>query len=114
MKNTPYEILLLRHAESIKNIKHIHGGLGEELTQLGVEQALRVAQSLIDYGFSNLKIFSSNSYHTLATAQIIGKELDKIIEQPIQFKPLYLGIADGISDEELKILDINSYSLFKR
>lgn len=102
MKNLPYKIILMRHAESIKNVKKIHGGQGEDLTDEGIRQAKEVAQVIhdqIDCG--NLKIYTSTSYHTTATAKIIAQSLNLTIEQPIFFMPLNLGIADGLSEDEL-------------
>lgn len=114
MKNLPYKIILMRHAESIKNVKKIHGGHGEELTDKGVNQAEEIAEIIrtqIDY--KNLKIFSSTSYHTNATAKIIAERLNLSVEQPIHFKPLNLGIADGLSEEELTRIAPETQKLFE-
>ena len=40
-----HKIILMRHAESVKNIKKIHGGKGESLTEYGKAQAIKVAKS---------------------------------------------------------------------
>lgn len=102
MRNLPYKIILIRHAESVKNVKKIHGGQGEALTDKGVNQATEIAELISNkIGRESLKIFSSTSYHTNATAKIIAEYLKLKVEQPIYFKPLNLGIADGLSEEEL-------------
>lgn len=113
MKDTPYKVILIRHAQSIKNIKKIHGGSGEELTACGKVQATDAANEIKDaMDISNLKIFTSTSYHTQATANIIGETLHIAVEKPLQFRPLYLGIADGLSESELEKADYKSYQLF--
>lgn len=102
MKNIQYKIILLRHAESEKNIKKIHGGQGEALTLLGLEQAKNIARVLEKKtDIDKLKIYTSTSFHTQATANVISAELNIPVEVPLLFKPLYLGIADGKSEFEL-------------
>lgn len=102
MKNTQYRIILIRHAESVKNLKKIHGGQGEELTEKGIDQCHQIARFFKEkLDLSNTHIFASTSFHTRFTADIICKDLDIPLEKPIDFKPLYLGIADGLSEEEL-------------
>lgn len=113
MKNSPYKVILIRHAQSIKNIKKIHGGSGEELTACGKAQALNIVNVIKDaMDISTLKIFSSTSYHTQATANIIGEALNIAVEKPLQFRPLNLGIADGLSESELEKVDYRSHQLF--
>lgn len=75
------KVILIRHAESVKNLKKIHGGQGEELTELGVEQAQAIAEFLKSNSLDiNLKIYASTSFHTRATAQIIAETLKLPIE----------------------------------
>lgn len=113
MKDSLYKVILIRHGQSIKNIKKIHGGSGEELTACGKVQASNAAKVIKDIvDGSLLKIFSSTSYHTQATAKIIGEALNIAVEKPLQFRPLYLGIADGLSESELETVNYNSYQLF--
>jgi len=102
MKNLQYKIILLRHAESEKNLKKIHGGQGEALTLLGIEQAKNIAQILErKTDINKLKICTSTSFHTQATAKVISSELNIPVEVPLLFKPLFLGVADGKSEFEL-------------
>lgn len=102
-KDILYDVVLLRHAQSIKNVKKIHGGSGEELTTIGQSQAYETGEIIeIRLNKSNLKVFASTSYHTQATAQIICERLMLPLERPLLFRPLYLGIADGLSEAELK------------
>ena len=96
------KIILLRHAESEKNMKHIHGGNGEAITQNGELQVKDVAEKLrYQIDLNILKIYASTSFHTRATAKMLANSLKLEVEQPIDFKPLNLGVADGLSEHEL-------------
>lgn len=115
MKNLQYKVILLRHAESEKNIKKIHGGQGEELTESGILQAQnagKMIRSIISD--EAVKLFVSNSIHTQYTASHMSEILNIPVEKPIYFTPLNLGIADGLSEEALMNIDFNSYLLFKQ
>ncbi len=112
MTNTPSRIILLRHAQSTKNLKDIHGGKGEDLTEKGIEQCHQVAQFFKgNLDLKRLRIFASTSIHTRLTADVICKDLNLVLEKPFDFKPLYLGIADGLSREELNKKDPVSAAL---
>lgn len=112
MINTPSRIILIRHAESTKNLKDIHGGKGEDLTEKGISQCHQVAEFFKNnLDLSRLRIFASTSIHTRLTADIICKDLNLKLEKPFDFKPLYLGIADGLSREELNKIDPVSAAL---
>lgn len=109
------KVILLRHAQSTKNIKKIHGGGGEALTDLGEKQAVEIANWLTACNLNKkLKIYASTSLHTRATAQVIAQQLDINVETPFDFKPLYLGIADGLAEDELKVLSPKASELFVR
>ena len=115
MKNTLHKVVLLRHAESIKNVKKIHGGHGETLTDNGKVQAIEVAEILANsLNIETLKIFSSTSFHTRATAEIIAHQLNKGVENPLEFSPLHLGVADGLSEQELRLRYPDVQALFER
>lgn len=96
------KIILIRHAESQKNIKHIHGGNGEAITPKGDLQAQEIAELLKSkLDLCRLKIYASTSFHTRETARMIASSMKLNVEQPIDFKPLNLGVADGLSEQEL-------------
>ena len=113
MINTQHKNILLRHAESEKNKKKIHGGHGEALTLHGIEQASAIAVYLQNsINCNNLKIYTSTSLHTTATAEIIADSLHKPLEKPLFFRPLYLGVADGVSEYDLQKLYPEVHRLF--
>ena len=115
MSDTPFKIILLRHAESEKNIKKIHGGQGEALTERGVGQAVAFAHRLADLlNIGELKLLASTSFHTRRTAEIIASELGLPVEKPLDFRPLYLGVADGLSEGEMKERYPREQELFVR
>ena len=108
------KVILLRHAQSVKNLKKIHGGQGEELTDLGVNQAKEVAKLLQANHLNDLMIFASTSFHTRLTAQIIAEEMGLEVGKPISFRPLYLGIADGLSEQQLEELSPETAEKFRK
>lgn len=109
-----HKIILMRHAESVKNIKKIHGGNGEALTEFGKTQAVKVAKSISSkLNTTNLKLFSSANLHTSATAKIIAGIFNTEVEHPLDFVPLYFGIADGLSEQELTVKYPNIQLLFE-
>ncbi len=115
MSIIPYEVVLLRHAQSEKNIKRIHGGQGEALTAFGKKQAVQVSKVIREnIEQKELKVFTSSSIHTQATAIILCKELNLSLEKPLSFTPLDLGVADGLSEDELLIKYPDCYELFRR
>lgn len=97
-------ILLVRHAESIKNINDIHGGTGDELTRLGLAQAEKLVETLRKIGVKedNAVITYAPSIQTIRTAEAIIKSLNIQSCVLMDFKPLYLGVAHGLSNEEVK------------
>lgn len=97
-------VLLIRHAESTKNIKDIHGGEGEKLTAKGRQQSFDLCELLTQYGIrrKNATIFTAPSVQTLETANIISNRLDIIIKQIKDFVPMNLGVANGCSNKELE------------
>ncbi len=109
------KVILLRHAESIKNVKKIHGGLGEALTDNGVQQARNIASRIETITRpGHLKIYTSTSNHTRYTAEIIAENLKIKVEPPFGFRPLHLGIADGVSEDELMLKNPEVHMLFQQ
>lgn len=107
------KIILLRHAESIKNIKKIHGKCSEKLTEVGVQQAKNVAKYLHTFlNISTLKIFTMDSNYTKETAEILSRFFKIKINYSIDFAPINLGLADGLSDDELLLRYPETYKLF--
>lgn len=95
------KIIIIRHAQSIKNIKDIHGGNGESLTLLGQKQASALAIRLSNFGicYSNATIIYPQNVQTRETAEIISNKLTVPMYNISDFKPLYLGIVHGLSNE---------------
>lgn len=98
-------ILACRHGEAFKNLKGIYGGRGSYLTQTGVSQVKIFAEKLnklqkekhmpIDIYISCLRT------HVVESAKIIAQHLGldgKILTDP-NFKPIRLGVFDGMSRE---------------
>lgn len=94
------KIIIIRHAQSIKNLKDIHGGEGESLTSLGKEQAVALADRLSKIGicYNNATITAPLNIQTKETAEIISSKLALPQYDILDFKPLYLGIVHGLSN----------------
>lgn len=97
------KIILIRHAQSIKNLKDIHGGKGESLTALGKKQASDLADRLFKIGISyeNAIIAAPQNIQTKETEEIISEKLNLPRYDISDFRPLYLGIVHGLSNEEV-------------
>lgn len=92
--------MLLRHAKARKNIENRHGGSGSELIDEGLRQ-IEVLSSLISNNYVDFKsILYSDKPQCIQTAEELGKKL-KIKSLLIEsLQPIYLGILDGLSEEE--------------
>ncbi len=95
------KIILIRHAQSLKNIKDIHGGSGESLTSKGRNEVSSLVEKLVKMGVNcdNSVIISAPSIQTKETAEIISKKLNIINFDIPNFKPLFLGVVHGLSNE---------------
>lgn len=95
------KIILIRHAQSIKNLKDIHGGKGERLTTLGKKQASDLADRLLKIGIScdNAIIAAPSNIQTKETEKIISNLLSLPRCDISDFRPLYLGVVHGLSNE---------------
>ncbi|MFH1509945.1 MAG: histidine phosphatase family protein [Candidatus Nealsonbacteria bacterium] len=99
MKNTYY---LLRHGESLKNIKGFESSWPEKtivpLTKKGIKEAKRVAKKAKNKKI-NL-IFSSDLLRTKQTAEIIAKELGIKVKLDKRLREIGLGLFNGKSVKE--------------
>ena len=95
------KIILIRHAQSLKNLKDIHGGQGESLTELGKKQASDLADGLSNIGvrYDNATIAAPQNIQTKETEEIISEKLNLPKYNIPDFRPLYLGIVHGMSNE---------------
>jgi broad specificity phosphatase PhoE len=93
-------IILVRHAESIKNINDKHGGLGLELTQKGVSD-VNIFASDFEYEIDEILIVPRKQCEQ--TAEIISRLLSLDFNPSKFLSPFYLGVLDGLSKEEAKL-----------
>ncbi len=95
------KIILIRHAQSEKNIKDIHGGDGESLTVFGKIQAECLTERLSKIGANqkNAWLVYPENTQTLETAQIIATITGIPTHNISDFKPLHLGVVHGLSNE---------------
>lgn len=95
------KIILIRHAQSLKNIKDIHGGDGERLTFVGKEQANHLVDILKGIGVqqNNAVIIHSMNIQVKETADILSSKLNIAKHYISDFAPLHLGVVHGLSNE---------------
>ena len=98
-------VIACRHGEAYKNLKNIYGGLGSGLTENGKKQVGNVADDILKVvNFLHLPVHiyrSCNRVHVEESSQILGKKLGvDEIEMNSEFKPIRLGVFDGMSREK--------------
>ena len=101
MENTKF--IIVRHAESIKNLKDVTGGNGEALTDCGIDQVNDFSvklSTLIDTDHCN--VISSNMMQAEQTAQIIADILKVPFTITDELKPADMGIVSGLTKQEMQ------------
>ena len=98
-------IIACRHGEAYKNLKDICGGLGSSLTPNGVKQVENLAKKIeFIKKDSNLPIniyASCQREHVRDTAFLISCVLGvEEVKSDELFKPIRLGVFDGLSKQE--------------
>lgn len=71
-------IYLVRHGESVANVEKRHGGGDTPLTELGLQQAVFIAQRVASFPIQ--KIIASSMVRAQQTAEVIEQKLDLPIE----------------------------------
>ena len=93
-------LLLVRHGETVSNIKKVYAGKSSEsLTRRGEIQAKKVAKKLKSYEVH--AVYSSPVQRAIQTAKIIGEVIgvDFIIEKA--FQEMDLGHWEGLSEKNI-------------
>jgi alpha-ribazole phosphatase/probable phosphoglycerate mutase len=106
------KLLLVRHGETLSNIKKIYAGKGSEsLTKKGIHQAIEVGEKLRSYKVHAL--YSSPIERALQTAKIIGDSvgLDVIVDE--SFREMDLGIWEGLSENDIYLKYPEEWKLWK-
>lgn len=97
-------IVLARHIETEKNIKDIHGKCNlDNPTEQGCRQARRLAhriQSMPEIAISG--IVSTKTKQAIKTARILSDLLNVDYEGELDLLPYDIGVASGISNEDLR------------
>lgn len=116
-------LIILRHAESEKNIKHrlSSDAKSEKLTVRGITQANYMGQHIDAFLKNNnlrvKNIYCSSSIRAIETAEIIAKQLNANIESCEEFKSFSVGDYAGKSERCIKKIYpdfINNLSLYRK
>jgi len=100
-------VILVRHAEAHKTLEKRHGGQGTRLTAQGYEDAERVAERILARGgtISPTMVLGSPIQQVAETATLVGGRLKWPVKIDARLKGIHMGIFDGLTDEETKIVD---------
>ncbi|MBE6738296.1 MAG: histidine phosphatase family protein [Ruminococcaceae bacterium] len=103
-------IILLRHAESGKNVKNSFSSAemdnNEVLTQNGIEQASCMGDSILNYckknNIKNINVYSAKSLRSLQTAEIISRKLNCTFKSIDGVKSFNFGTNAGQKEIDVK------------
>ena len=98
-------IILIRHVESVKNIRNIHGGCGDALTPEGVGQILTICNRLVAFNYLcpiSTIIYHSQNIQVRETAVKLNVKLRVGISESSLINPAHLGRLHSLSDHEAK------------
>lgn len=96
-------VVLVRHAEATKNMAGSHGGTGSELTARGVDTARELGASLAVY--EPAAVYYSPPSQCRQTAELVASTLRLEPVEAAELRPYHLGIADGLTHEQLERVD---------
>ena len=112
-------VLGCRHGEALKNLKNVYGGDGSALTEVGVNQVKVIAENIKmmqqKLGLPVKLYISCNRIHIVESAKIMQNILNiKTINQDSDFKPIRLGVFDGMSRQKQEELYPNACEAHKK
>lgn len=98
-------VIACRHGQAYKNLKNIYGGKGSGLTEEGITQVEGLSEELLElvkYLQFPVHIYRScDRIHVKESSEILRKKLGlEEVETDPQFKPIRLGVFDGMSREK--------------
>jgi broad specificity phosphatase PhoE len=104
MNTNNTKIWFIRHGESFKNINEIYGDSGQNLTEKGKLQCEEIVVKILSENLdkSRTLIIWHNSAPIIEELNIIKSKLDYGYILDDSIKGIYLGVANGISQEDLK------------
>lgn len=104
----PLRIIAIRHFQTEKNILGVHGySERDEITQLGYGQANELVAKLSEY--SGLRSITCFPKQQVIKSALVLSELSGLpYEEPLCLQPMNIGIASGITHEQLIDIDVSS------
>ena len=101
MSSTIYTFI--RHAESIKNLKDITGGKGDNLTLQGIRQVNDLINYIKDTDFAReYGLFSSDIIQARETADLIAKGLNISNTVTSELNPASMGVISGLPMSQIE------------
>jgi alpha-ribazole phosphatase/probable phosphoglycerate mutase len=96
------DLILVRHGETLSNIKKIYAGKGSEsLTRRGRQQAADAAEKLKNNKIDAL--YSSPIKRAVETAEIIGRSVGLSVNIQESFREMELGPWEGLSEDDINL-----------
>ncbi len=101
--NKKTTVILLRHGESLKNVYDLVGGKGDDLTRVGKQQIKNTACKIKTFfPKESIVVYSSEKKHVEESAILLCNFLNCPKMSIAGIKPIYLGVIDGLSNEDIK------------
>ena len=99
------KIILIRHGQGENNLRDLIGGWSDlSLTELGIQQALAVADRLSEELKEDYEVYSSDLVRAKQTAEIICERLGKTPRFAVELREHNPGIVSGMHVDEAKKL----------
>jgi broad specificity phosphatase PhoE len=98
-------LILLRHAESLKNLEARHGAINSPLTSNGIKQVREVARKMSEaWRLERSTVWCIQRQHCIETAALLSDFLPQVEFRVAEFsmKPYSMGVLDGLSDAEVE------------
>ena len=106
------KILLIRHGQSVSNVKGVFTGhLNLELTELGHQQAQLTAEFILE-NYKVDKVYASDLCRAADTGRAVAQPLGLPVCTDTRLREVYAGIWEGRSFDELTA-NFPSYAIFR-
>lgn len=100
----PKRLIILRHAETVKNKQGKHGGGDETLTKHGLAQLDDIAKQLVRLtGSSQHALFSQPDLRCLHSVSVLASKLGAHAQVIDELRGINMGVVAGLSDVQLAV-----------
>lgn len=93
-------LILVRHGTALKNLADKHGGEGTNLAAIGRNELALLATHFVERGLRPNVIYAAPVPQAYESASYLGASYDVRVTTTKLLRPLYLGVLDGLSNDE--------------